>query len=713
MVKRIILITVGGLVFCSTCFAVEFYVTADGNDSNPGTKAKPFKTLEAARDAIRALKIQNPPPRAGPPSAEKSKSQGGITVWLRGGIYERAKAFELGSQDSGTAAAPICYRACPGEKVRISGGKSLPLSAFKPVTDEAMLQRLDPAARGKVLQVDLKAQGITDFGQMQARGGTSHGLVNSGLELFFNDEPMTLARWPNQGFAMTGRILDIGIKHRCIFAFPDERIKRWAKADDLWVHGYWGYDWSDEYLPIQSVDAEKQQITLGQSPHYNLKEGKRFYVLNLVEELDQLGEWYLDRKTGILYFWPPEPMRKANIVVSVADEPLVFLKDVSHVTLRGVIVEAGRSCGVRILGGAENLVAGCTLRNLGTYGAHIGEGFQYTNTVHDTQGGLSNGVQSCEIYHTGQGGIILAGGDRKTLQPAGNFAVNNDIHHWSRIDRTYRVAVDLAGVGNLVAHNRIHDAPHTGIIFWANDCVMEYNEIYNLCQETDDAGAFYIGRDLSMRGNVIRYNLIRDIGHLTIPKGKGLCGTTAIYLDDLACGSTVYGNVIVNVYRGVLIGSGSDNIVENNLWVNCSKAAVEEDARGLSWAKAYFDGRDPTLFNRLKAVNYRQPPYSTHYPALAKDDNPAMPKGNRIERNVCVCSIGLWVDLRDKLDEKAAGVGTNNLIVPDAGFVDPAKGNYRLRDDSPVWRKLPGFQPIPFEKIGLYEDEYRKDLPAK
>ena len=38
--------------------------------------------------------------------------------------------------------------------------------------------------------------------------------------------------------------------------------------------------------------------------------------------------------------------------------------------------------------------------------------------------------------------------------------------------------------------------------------------------------------------------------------------------------------------------------------------------------------------------------------------------------------------------------------------------DFRLRDDSVVYEKVPGFKPIPFERIGLYRDAFRKQLPA-
>ena len=134
----------------------EFYVASDGSDSGPGDRAKPFATLESARDAVRALKKSGAPPT------------GGVTVWIRGGIYPRTGSFVLTTEDSGTKDSPIIYRAYAGEEARLVGGREV--KGFKPVKDAAALERIDPAARGKVMQADLKAQGITDFGKLSVRG---------------------------------------------------------------------------------------------------------------------------------------------------------------------------------------------------------------------------------------------------------------------------------------------------------------------------------------------------------------------------------------------------------------------------------------------------------------------------------------------------------------------------------------------------------------
>src|SRR5258706_10107049 len=86
------------LCHVSPLHAAEFHVTIGGKDANPGTKAKPFSSLERAREAIRTLKRQDGLP------------PGGVTVWVHGGEYLIASTFELGEADSGAAGKPVTYR---------------------------------------------------------------------------------------------------------------------------------------------------------------------------------------------------------------------------------------------------------------------------------------------------------------------------------------------------------------------------------------------------------------------------------------------------------------------------------------------------------------------------------------------------------------------------------------------------------------------------
>ena len=661
----------GGLLSCTSPAETVLYVAPGGSDKAKGTADAPFATLERARDEIRRIKQAGPLP------------DGGLAVELTAGAYERDKALELTAVDSGSAAAPIVYRSKPGETVRIVGGKVV--TGFAPVGAGGAAARLEGAVRGKVLHADLKALGVKDFGEMTRRG-FAEPMRPAHMELFFNDRPMTLARWPNEGYSRMAGLPDGKQGRR--FGYSGDRPKRWLAEPDAWVYGYWYHDWADTYMKVEKTDAAQRTITTRAPAHrYGLRNGHRWRALNVLAELDAPGEYYVDRAAGALYFLPPSPVATGRAVVSIA-RGLISMKDVRHVRFAGLILEACRGTAVRIDGGAANRIVGCTIRNIG-------------NRAVSVTGGVDHAVIGCDIYETGDGGISLNGGDRKTLAPARLLAENNHIHHFSRWCHTYRPAVAVGGCGNRVRHNLIHHGPHNAIQLGGNDHAIELNEIHDVCHDTGDVGAFYMGRDWTARGTVIRHNHFHDI------QGPGRLGAMGVYLDDQASGITVYGNLMQRVTRALFVGGGCDNVVENNIFIDC-KPAMHVDARGLGWQKKTTDDPKWTLRAQLAAMPIESELWRRRYPNLAGilDDDPGTPKRNRIERNICVG--GQWDDI-DKATRKYQIV-RDNLVDVDPKFVDAKAGDFRLRGDSPA-RKL-GFQPIPFDKIGLYPDP-RRASPVK
>jgi len=662
---------------------MEYYIALNGNDAWAGTKTQPFATLNAARDAIRKLKTRQQFPAEG------------VTVYMRGGCYSHSSGFTLSAEDSGTPEARVIYRAFPGEQVRLLGGKRL--QHFAPVTDAAILDRLDPQARGHVVQVDLRAEGVTDFGKLQSRG-FDRPMTPAHLELFFNGKVMQLARWPNEGSVQIA-----GIPHNAGvsdgmgqtigqleagFHYAGERPERWKKTDDIWVHGYWAWDWANSYEQIASIDTGAHLLkTRKPYGQYGFRTGQRFYFLNILEELDQPGEYYLDRTTGILYFWPPATIEKAETYISLLEAPIIALKGAAFVTVQGITLEVTRGCGITIDGGEQNIIGGCIVRNIGNYGIMI-------------EGGSGHTVSGCDVYATGDGGVMVHGGDRKTLTPGKHNVENNHIHHIGLWSRCYQPGVMVSGVGNRVAQNCIHDGPHNAIQLSGNDHIIEYNDISHVCLETGDVGAFYMGRDWTQLGNIVRYNYFHEIG------GIGM-GSMAVYLDDCSSGVTIYGNIFYHTQRAAFIGGGRDNIVDNNVFVECMPA-VCIDGRGLEHSPVWHDMVYETMRKRLEEIHYTQPPYCERYPKLAEltpyyakaDGVP--PEGNVVRHNIAVG--GQWLDISWHADAKMVDMH-ENLVGQDPHFVDAGKQNFQLQDDSPAFAL--GFKRIPVEQIGCYRDAYR------
>ena len=150
------------------------------------------------------------------------------------------------------------------------------------------------------------------------------------------------------------------------------------------------------------------------------------------------------------------------------------------------------------------------------------------------------------------------------MSGAGGYAFSRHIS-WGRWSRMYKSAVNVRGVGNRVAHNLLHDAPHTAIFFSGNDHVIELNEIHSVCHESNDAGAIYNGRDFTQRGTIIRHNYWHEIGSAMTH------GSCAIYFDDGDGGQTVHGNVFYKASGGrfgaVFNHGGHDNRVTNNIFI--------------------------------------------------------------------------------------------------------------------------------------------------
>ncbi|MHB8972148.1 MAG: right-handed parallel beta-helix repeat-containing protein [Pirellulaceae bacterium] len=682
------LILITALLAGLNATAAELYVSTTGNDANSGTEAQPFATLERARDAMRQLKQARP-------------LQEPLTVFARGGTYRISTSLVLAAQDSGTADTPVTWQAAAGEEVRFCGGPVLSTDTFSPVTDAQVLSRLEPAARGKVLQTDLHEIGTQALGSFPARFRGAPAVP----ELFFNDQRMTLARWPNEGWATVTKIVDSGTSsdpptseppRPGTFEYSGDRPARWSLAPGAWLLGYWCYDWYEEAIQVQSVDRDKRQITLAHPAVYGVKQGnpspRRYRALNVLEELDQPGEYYIDRAAEQLYLWPPSTMAGARIVLSTLNAPLVSLEDASHVTLRGFIVEAGLGDGLAMTGGRGNRVEACQIRNTRQVGIRV-------------SGGIGQRIEGCDIHDTGTGGLVLEGGDRKTLAPAGHEAINNHIWRFSQHQLSYASGITLSGVGNRAAHNLLHDAPHMAVGISGNDHVFEYNVVRDVCNASDDSGALYKGRNPSARGNLIRYNFWQDIGS---PMGHG---TAAIYFDDGDGGDTVFGNIFLRCghpgqgsFGTVFSHGGHDNTAENNIFMDCKRALGSAPWNDNRWKEA-LDGGQGCNWQQLllKDVDITRPPYTTHYPALVgfMEPQPGQPRVNHAKNNVLIrceqAQSGNWEFQANEMW----------ITDQDPGFVNAAQGDYRLRPDAEVFQHLPDFQRIPVEEIGIYASPLR------
>ena len=648
-----------------------------GSDSNAGAITAPFATLTRSRDAIRALKAG-----AGIPPE-------GVTVWLRGGYYDLSATFSLGSSDSGTATAPVVYAGYPGEEAYLTGARRLDPAWFATVTSASPVwSRIDPLARGQLLVTNLPAHGITTYGSLKERGYYNHQIAP--LSLFLDGRPMTLARWPNgrDTFAFTLAALST-----TQFTYAGDRPSRWAQAEEVWMHGLWAYHWADFHAKVASIDSASRTVTFTTEPGgFGILDDRPYYAYNLLEEIDQPGEYYLDRTNGNLYFWPESPIFGATIQVSLLEVPLVQIAGAQYITFRDLRLEASRNVLVRITSGTNNRFERCQLRNA-EYAAYIA--------------GTGNGFDQCEIVDCDEEGVRLAGGNRATLAPGGNFVTNSRIHRVAREAWTYHPAVYVEkSCGQIVAHNLIDELPHSGVIFWGNEHRIEHNEIRRVCQLTVDCGAIYTGRDLGFRGTLIRGNFIH---HISSP--WPLSGAHGVYLDDMASGPAVTGNVFYSIRNaGIFCGGGRDLDLSNNLFADCATAHISGD-----YVRSEVNNTPGDSFNFLErltddGIQYQQEPWLSRYPACAA-----------IPSNFTTFMAGLWRSPEGCHFDRNAGWGnhtwmqesnlyglgifdlyasiTNNNAAH-ASLFDERAAIDRARRSKTLTASVPGFAPIAFAAIG-------------
>lgn len=667
--------------------AAAFHVAPGGDDANPGTREKPFASLVRARDAIRALRAGGPLPA------------GGVTVAIAPGRYAVSRALELTAADSGAPGAPIVYRAAdPARPPVFDGG--VRLSGFRPVADAALRDRLDPAVRDQVVELDLRAHGITNLPPMILGGYASGGgfQTRPTPELFFNGAALPRARWPNLGFENVVEVHGATPKnehghHGCVegaISYAGDRPARWTAEPAGFLYGYWFHTWADSYEPIESIDPATRRIALRKPwHHYGFRPGGAWYGVNLACEIDRPGEWSLDPAGLKLRFLPPSPVDGAEIVLSRFEGPMLSAEGIAHVAFEHLVFQYGAADALAVSRATNVLVAGCTIRHF------AGDAMRMD--------GLSNAVRSCDISDMGRGGISLSGGSRKTLSPGGNAVENCHIHHLSRLHPTYTPAVLLNGVGNRIAHCLVHDVASSAFRIGGDHHLVERNEVFDVVVESDDQGGIDMWGNATYRGNVFLHNYWHHIGDRAGSDATARVGRAAIRLDDAISGVVIHGNIFHRCGAGtgwfgaVQIHGGKDNQIDGNI-VSHGPAAVSLSPWGeAKWREFTKDA----LANReIDAALH-----TARFPALTR-----LLEGinaNHIGRNYLIAC--------DRLTHRPPGpneLATNLSVAADATpFVDAARGDFRLK---PGARPPPclGPAPIPFESIGLQRDTFRAAVPT-
>ncbi|MBP3359536.1 MAG: right-handed parallel beta-helix repeat-containing protein [Clostridia bacterium] len=553
----------------------ELYVSPNGDDSGDGSEASPFRTIEHALEVVREKKADG--------------DDFGFTVKLLGGSYAVSEPIVLSALDSSEPGCELKLESADkNNPARLVGGTDIPFSDLTKAPDNVINKIIDNSAADKILAYDLKAAGITDYGEISTRCYNIIQGKTAQMTASVDGNSMRLAGWPDNGYETFARnkgyddadtgMYDVvsygsrtadGLAAGCEFRYTNERPELWEKPELAWISGSIGPNYAYDYFPVKSVNADKKTITLAEGAITKYYSKPFFKFENILEELDSPGEYYIDREEGMLYLYPPEGSDESSVLtLSGLRDSMFKLTGVKNLTLEGLILEGGRDSAINAVGDCSAVrISGCTVRNFGKNGIYINNGSFCT-------------VTGCEIYNIGENGVYVTGGDYENIIASGNVVSYNDIHDFALIERSYRAGVCLGyrSVGAVVRGNNIYNAPHAGIIFYGTMNLIEDNTLRRVVTDFHDMDAIYVNNvDYPWeRGNVIRGNYFDDIGNGFLAEKQ--MNISAIRTDNYGHGLNIYHNVFHNIGLGGtnqvsgIRAQGTHNRIWENLFVDCSEA---------------------------------------------------------------------------------------------------------------------------------------------
>ncbi len=674
--------------------AAEFFVSPRGDDANAGSREKPFATLARARDAVRKL----------------GAGRGPATVFLLGGTHYLAETFTLGPEDSGTKDAPVVYAAAPGETPAISGGRRLELS-WKAGAD-GIFEAPTPAG----LAID---------------------------QLWINGQRQPMARFPNRvpGKNVFDRwdLSHGGKADPAEDALSRDRVARWKDPAGGYVHAMHPALWGDMHWRIKGKKADGGLDLEGgwQNNRPGPMHGKFRFVENVREELDAPGEWFHDAKAGVLYCLPePGTDLKTAVVEVVRLAHLVELrgsreKPVQFVEFRGL---AFRHAARTFMDNREPLLRSDWTVYRG--GALVFEGAAdcaATDCAFDQVGGNTVfvnrwnrriAVRGCLIKESGANGVAFVGSPKAVRSPLFNYGQKFDYAALDRtpgpltddypadclvedclITRTGRDEKQTAPVqismaqGITVRHCSIYEVPRAGINIgdgcWGGHLV-EHCDIFDTVLETGDHGSFNSwGRDRYWHPGIAEGNrqvaadpklpLLDMVKPNILRHNRWRCDHGwDVDLDDGSTNYEITDNLLLR--GGLKLREGFRRTVVNNITVNNS-------LHPHCWYDESLDAVTGNIF------------MGAYRPAGG------MPKGRwgkEVDRNLFAASDG------DRTKFAANGCDANSAV-GDPMFVDPARGDFRVKDGSPALKL--GFRNFPMDTFGVRKPELRKiartpEIPA-
>ncbi len=705
----------------------EIFIAPNGDDNNPGTIDKPFKTFKRAVTEVNILNTRKPQPK-------------GIVLYLREGNYQIEDTVEFGSTFSGTAENPLIISSYKGEKVSFISGALVKESQMKKVSDSKVIKRLKTEVRDKVLTINLK--------QMIPKGLGSDFRT---MYLYSNGNTMTMARYPNSSEVQMGTIIRPGqnagtgtvhldIPSGVVYEMFDKTPMNWEDTGEMLWNGAFAATWDVYRTKIKKIDKAAGTIeTNGQSWALPATSSSHFthYYENVLEEIDLPGEWVIDGKNMNLYVYPYDNEGDTEYSFVHSSDHLMTFNKVKNVVINGITVEHSGGKGIYFKESEGCVVQNCTIMNtaecgvmfLKSYNCGAMDNYFYNAGINDKRA-INFALVDSDAVPLESTVKAFTEDSYKNIEPSGNFAQNNII------SSSGGAGIKVTGSPQMVtSHNTVIRCKRDALyVTQAFEAITEYNEVAGTPFEVKDAGTFYMAGPGWPTGSTIRYNYFHD------PMLEG----NAIYLDEGTSGVSVYGNVGVDyMWCGMASNGGRDIATYNNIFIQDPNSKYKGEWRygGISnsmsfywkgggsetqWLTKVAGTKDANMMQFVNTGTILSDRYNQRFPRYVdyvKENIAALeereagnnrgpaelkarfPGGFYVENNIVV---GKGNNILLYEDEE--GVGSDPHIVKEnfeiddrskVGFEDYQNHNYTLKKDSPVYKLIPDFENLDVSKSGI------------
>jgi autotransporter-associated beta strand protein len=516
----------------------EFFIDpAFGNDANSGSEAEPFRTIEAARDAVRLI---------------NGSMTNDIVVYLRGGIYPIEQTIKMDERDSGTNYFNVVYRNYPNEAPILEGG--VPITGWMPLSNG-------------IWQADV---GDFEF-----------------IQLYVNNKLAQRARYPEAG--QENRIENnnnttdnIQIEHAYVAGIPGlpglNRVQLvLARSFTLSRVRIASISTSGTYANVTPLEPDRTNHFDVQDKVSSAIDGRpSFYFENHMSFLDTPGEWFLDVDTDTVYYMPrPGEDLSVMEVIAPKTEQLLSMVKTQNVTLFGLTFQhsswnAPQTEGMVQRQAALHITPGDKDR--------INPAALYFKYIHDVR------IERCIFRQMGGNGMSFDTGTQDNIIVGNVFseiadtAIGYDIDEQRSLNQNpdniskndtfdsnyfFHMGTIYTGGGALFAfwpdtinviHNEISYTGGLGInIGWGAEPAktvlkapnISYNRIHDAAVWSRDSGGIHTKSDSS--GGIIYQNWIYNMNTVswwnTGPSGRTVNG---VHLDDNTENYTLQDNVFMN-----------------------------------------------------------------------------------------------------------------------------------------------------------------------